>query len=90
MINNILMNTVATILFTYGKYHIEPAYQQKAVEWMNQLPAEKNSVMTKFRSIGVTSRNASDSQTLIELKSQYCDHKRCLDCAIANAVLKKI
>jgi len=90
MINNILMNTVATILFTYGKYHIEPAYQQKAVEWMNQLPAEKNSVMTKFRSIGVTSRNASDSQSLIELKSQYCDHKRCLDCAIANAVLKKI
>ena len=90
MINNILMNTVATILFTYGKYHIEPAYQQKAVEWMSQLPAEKNSVMTKFRSIGVTSRNASDSQSLIELKSQYCDHKRCLDCAIANAVLKKI
>jgi len=90
MINNILMNTVATILFTYGKYHIEPAYQQKAVEWMSQLPAEKNSVMTKFRRIGVTSRNASDSQTLIELKSQYCDHKRCLDCAIANAVLKKI
>ena len=90
MINNILMNTVATILFTYGKYHIEPAYQQKAVEWMSQLPAEKNSVMTKFRRIGVTSRNASDSQSLIELKSQYCDHKRCLDCAIANAVLKKI
>jgi len=90
MINNILMNTVATILFTYGKYHIEPAYQQKAVEWMSQLPAEKNSVMTKFRSIGVTSRNAADSQSLIELKSQYCDHKRCLDCAIANAVLKKI
>lgn len=90
MINNILMNTVATILFTYGKYHIEPTYQQKAVEWMSQLPAEKNSVMTKFRSIGVTSRNASDSQSLIELKSQYCDHKRCLDCAIANAVLKKI
>jgi hypothetical protein len=41
MINNILMNTVATILFTYGKYHIEPAYQQKAVEWMSQLPARE-------------------------------------------------
>lgn len=90
MINNILMNTVITILFAYGKYHREPAYQHKAIEWLSDLSPEHNAVITKFRNIGVTIRNASESQSLIELKTQYCDMKRCLDCAIAGAVLKKI
>ncbi len=25
---------------------------------------------------------------LIELKTQYCDNRRCLECAIGNAILK--
>lgn len=90
MVNNILMNTVITVLYAYGKYHREPAFQYKAIEWLNELPPEHNTVITKFRKIGVTIRNASESQSLMELKSQYCDMKRCLDCAIAGAVLKKI
>jgi|SRR5688572_21697717 len=90
MINNILLNTVITVLFAYGKYHREHAFQHKAIEWINELPPEHNAVITKFRGIGVTIRNASESQSLIELKSQYCDRKRCLDCAIAGAVLRKI
>jgi hypothetical protein len=90
MVNSIIMNTVVPILFAYGKHHDDNRMQQKAVEWMGQLPAESNAVISKFRSIGITVRNASDTQSLIELKSQYCDRKRCLDCAIANTLLKKI
>jgi hypothetical protein len=90
MVNSIIMNTVVPILFAYGKHHNDNRMQQKAVEWMGQLPAESNAVISKFRSIGITVRNASDTQSLIELKSQYCDRKRCLDCAIANTLLKKI
>jgi hypothetical protein len=90
MINSIMMNTVVPIIFTYGKYHQMPAMQYKAVEWIENLPPESNGIITKFRNIGIPVKNASDTQSLIELKSQYCDNKRCLDCAIANAVLKKI
>jgi hypothetical protein len=89
MINNIIMNTVVAMLFAYGKYHNELHYQDKAIDWMSSLPAEHNSIINSFKSIGVTVSNAADSQSLIELKSQYCDQKKCLDCAIANALLKQ-
>jgi hypothetical protein len=89
MINSIIMNTVVPIIFAYGKYHHESCFQHKAVEWIEKLPAESNATVSKFRGIGVLAKNASDTQSLIELKTQYCDEKRCLDCAIANALLKK-
>ena len=90
MINNVVMNTVVPLLFAYGKYHHESSFQSKALQWLEKLPAESNAIVTRFRSFGVLAKNASDTQSLIELKTQYCDKKRCLDCAIANALLKKI
>lgn len=90
MTNSILVNTVAIILFAYGRYHNEPAYQHKAVEWIAQLPSEHNAMIRKFKSIGIDAISASDSQSLKELKTQYCDKRRCLDCAIANTLLQKL
>lgn len=87
MINNIIVNSVIPILFTYGEYRKEERYKQKAIEWISRMPSENNSVTTKFRKLGIGHKNASDSQALIELKSQYCDFRRCLDCAIGNALL---
>lgn len=40
--------------------------------------------------IGVANKNAYDSQALLELKNRYCDAKKCLDCPVGNALLKKV
>jgi hypothetical protein len=50
---------------------------------------EKNNIISKFSEIGVSSKNAFDTQALLELKNNYCAPKRCLDCAIGNAILKR-
>ena len=55
-----------------------------------EVAAEKNHIMEGFAQCGITTRNAFDSQALIELKNSYCDQKRCLDCAIGNALMKKM
>lgn len=89
-VNNIIMNTVVPVIFAYGKYHNESSFQQKAVDWIASIPAENNAIVSKFRSLGIPVKTAADSQSLIELRSQYCDKKRCLDCSIANALLKKV
>jgi hypothetical protein len=89
-VNNIMINTVVPILFTYGKYHRESALQQTAVDWIACIPSETNVIVSKFRDLGVPVKNAADSQSLIELKSQYCDKRRCLDCSIASALLNKM
>lgn len=88
MIDNILINTVCTVLFAYGHFHKEQKYKDKAVRWLEEITAESNSITKGFQQLGLENKNAHDSQAFIELKNEYCTKKKCLDCAIGNALLK--
>lgn len=88
MIDNIIINTLVSVLFTYGNYHDEQAYKDKALRWLEQTAAEGNSITKGFGKLGVENKNAFDSQALIELKNEYCNKKRCLECGVGNGVLK--
>jgi hypothetical protein len=90
MINNIIINTVVPAVFSYGLYRDETLYKNKAMRWLEQTAAEKNNILNSWKALNVSSQHAYDSQALIELKTQYCQKKKCLDCAIGNAILKKI
>lgn len=82
--DKLVINAFVPLLFTYGWTRREPAYQEKALRWLRETPAEKNSVLTRWRQLGVAARHAGDSQALLELKKEYCVERRCLDCAIGN------
>jgi hypothetical protein len=88
MIENIIINTVVPLLFAYGCLHKEDGYRNKALQWLEETAAEKNAVSGKWQHRGIENSNAFDSQALLELKTQYCDKKRCLECAVGNALLK--
>ena len=49
--------------------------------------AEKNSIVTKFSSFNLKIKNAQESQSILQLKSKYCDHYKCLSCAVGNYVM---
>ena len=89
MANNIIINTVVPVVFAYGVYHNEQALKNKAILWLQQVAAEENSITKNWQLLGIGNEKAADSQALIELKTQYCDAKRCLDCAAGNALLKR-
>jgi hypothetical protein len=89
MIDNIIINTVAPVLFAYGNYHDENNYKEKALKWLEKTAAESNSITKGFQKLGIENKNAFDSQALIELKNEYCGKKRCLDCGVGNAILSK-
>ena len=88
MVDNILINTVCTMLFAYGHFNKEQKLKDKAVQWLEEITAESNSITKGFEQAGLKNKNAHDSQALIELKNEYCSKKRCLDCAVGNALLK--
>ncbi|HMJ47813.1 MAG TPA: DUF2851 family protein [Ferruginibacter sp.] len=88
MIHNILINTVIPIVFTYGYFNKKESYKNKALQWLEKVQPEKNSITKSFEPLGFSNQSAFDSQGLIQLKNQYCDRKRCLECAIGNAILK--
>ena len=88
MINNILINTVVPVLFAYGHYHNESRYKDKALQWLIDIKAEKNSITKGFVSLHMENNTAFDSQALIQLKNEYCNKKRCLDCTVGNKLLR--
>ena len=88
MVSNIIINTVTPVLFAYGRHYHLNHFKNKSIDWLRACDAEDNVLTRNWQDLGITNKNAWDSQALIELKKQYCDAKRCLECAIGNQLLK--
>ena len=86
-LDNILVNTVSPFLFVYGMMKDMPVYKERAVELLEQLDPESNSVIRSWAQTGVHARSAFDSQALLQLRNNYCTARRCLDCSIGNKII---
>jgi len=89
MVDNIVINTIIPTLFAYGLYHGKEEAKEKAIHWLQATAAETNVITKGFKDVLVSNATAFDSQALIELKNEYCNYRRCLECAVGNALLKK-
>jgi hypothetical protein len=56
---------------------------------LNEVAPEKNAITDKFSFFGINPKNAFESQSLLQLKNEYCNKSRCLECAIGMELLKK-
>jgi len=83
----LMINTVIPLLFIYGKEKGENQFCNRAMSWLEELKPEKNSITKTMHSIGFELENAKDSQALLELKTNYCDSKQCLQCRIGYAIM---
>jgi hypothetical protein len=90
MIDNIIINTAAPVLFAYGEYHQEQKYKDKALQWLEETTPEQNAITKGFQAIDIENKTAYDSQALIELKNEYCNKRKCLECAVGNSILMNI
>ncbi len=84
----IVINTIIPFLFLYGKLKDNEAYQKRALALLEELPAETNALLDGWLALGQKCSNAYQTQSLIHLKTRYCDAKRCMECAVGNAILK--
>ncbi|MBS1756433.1 MAG: DUF2851 family protein, partial [Bacteroidetes bacterium] len=89
MIQNIIINTVVPILYAYGHFNKNEMLKNKALQWLEKTSAEKNNITKGFQQLGIENKNAFDSQALIRLKNDYCNHRLCLQCAIGNKILQQ-
>ncbi len=87
-IDLLLINTIIPLKFVYQKY-IGKLDESEIIELMIQLKPEKNSIISKFDSLKISSKNAFETQSLLELKNNYCTLQKCLQCAIGNSLLKR-
>jgi hypothetical protein len=89
-IQNIIINTAVPLLAAYSVAHDDQRYMERAIEWLQQIPAEKNMIMRQWQSVGYRVRTAFDSQALIELFTSYCQKRRCLECTLGSALIKPV
>lgn len=86
-INVILINTVAPILFAYGKKNNIEKYCSRALSILEKLKPERNSLVTEFMKQGINPLNSADTQALIQLRKEYCDKRKCLYCKVGYQIL---
>ncbi|PHS64803.1 MAG: hypothetical protein COB12_07760 [Flavobacterium sp.] len=87
-IDLLLINTVIPLLFSYGK-EIGKDNSEVLLKLASTITSEENSIIKKFNDLRSSSKNSLQSQALLQLKKEYCNKKRCLQCAIGNAILKQ-
>lgn len=85
---NIIINTIVPMQFVYGSESLKPHIREQAVQLLNDLPAEHNSIVKNWEKHGILAQNAGESQALLELKKYYCTPKKCLSCAIGHHILR--
>lgn len=74
-------------MFAYGVHQGMEEYRQRAVDLLEQIPAEDNRIVRAFVEAGIKCPDAFTSQAIIELKRQYCEQRKCLYCRIGHRYL---
>lgn len=87
-ISLLMINCAIPMIFAYGRQTGSEALCNRALDLLESLPPENNTITRMWQQVGLESRSAGDTQALIQLKKQYCDRKDCLQCRIGYEYMK--
>lgn len=87
-ISLLMINCAIPMIFAYGRQTGSEALCNRALDLLESLPPENNTITRMWKQVGLESRSAGDTQALIQLKKQYCDRKDCLQCRIGYEYMK--
>lgn len=87
-IDLLLINLAAPILYAHAVYHGEPEKGDAALEIWRGLPGERNTFIRQWKQYGIDCNDAMRSQALLQLRKEYCDVNRCLECRLGHWMLR--
>jgi len=85
--NSVVINTVIPFLFIYGSMNGQEETKNRALELLNNIPAESNRITRKWDLAGIHASTALYSQALLQLYSDYCNHRHCLSCSVGTNLI---
>lgn len=88
--NNLVINTIVPLLFVWGEQHMDQGMKDRALLLLEKLEAEENQIIRKWNEAGIESRTAFETQALLQLKNNYCDQKRCLNCQLGAKIITTV
>jgi hypothetical protein len=84
----IILNSILPLKYTYHQYHHEEITDE-ILEFYTNISSEKNSIIDQWKNIGLKTKNALESQSLIYHYKNFCEEKNCLNCSIGFKLLKE-
>ena len=88
-LDSLLINAVVPMLYAYGKYRSSKKMIAKAITWLDSLETEDNKYIRIWKKMGMQVTNASESQAIIQLMTQYCQRHDCLRCQLGYQYIKR-
>jgi len=88
--NNLIINTIAPLLFVYGDQHLDQAMKDRALLLLEKTAPESNQIIRKWNELGIDSRSAFETQALLQLKNTYCTNKKCLNCQLGAKIVTSV
>jgi hypothetical protein len=80
----LIINLVCPFLTCYAQYTGDTTLAELAVDILEKLPPEKNSLVETKKKAGISIHSAYDSQAVIQLDTAYCKPRRCIECQIGR------
>lgn len=84
-IDILLINTVIPYKYAYAKYR-NKAFD--AFSLMEKIAPENNAIVRQWRVLGQEVRNAADTQALLHLYQNYCQHHECINCEVGYKIFE--
>ncbi len=87
-IHRLIINAVVPLLTAFSHHKADSTFLDLAIELLEKLPPETNSVTDTWKKYGLKCQNAADSQGALEWMQSYCNQRKCLHCSIGMSILK--
>lgn len=84
------INFIIPLQLAYADYTCNDSLRSSALNLLESIKAENNHYIRSWASYGVRVKNALESQALIQLATEFCDKRRCAECPVGGAMVKKI
>ena len=84
----LIINYVIPLWFAYGRYFQNSDWKERCFDLLQEINGENNYIIRQFNEAGWKAENAFDSQGMIGLFRNYCEPKKCLQCKIAQSLIR--
>lgn len=88
-IDILLINTVIPYKYAYALHKNNAAQAETVLSLMESIPAENNTIVRQWRVLGQSIRNAADTQALLHLYQNYCQHHECINCEVGYQIFQE-
>ncbi|MCE9106059.1 DUF2851 family protein [Bacteroides pyogenes] len=85
----LVINTVVPFLYAYGLHKADERLCDRALRFLDELKAEDNHIVRSWSAAGLAVTSAADSQALVQLRTAYCEQRKCLYCRFGYEYMRR-